>query len=91
VKSLHSAAFSARITECLTPHTLPVRALGDTAFSAGEGLVVRLHESGWLLIESEDGVYRLFEPPLADSSFLRLFRNAHFPKLQYIFIVVKAH
>jgi hypothetical protein len=28
---------------------------------------------------------------LADSSFLRLFRNAHFPKLQYIFIVVKAH
>jgi hypothetical protein len=52
VKSLHSAAFSARITECLTPHTLPVRALGDTAFSAaGEGLVVRLHESGWLLIE----------------------------------------
>jgi RHS repeat-associated protein len=51
---------------------LGVIPLDGAAFSAGEGLVVRRHESGWLLIESEDGVYRLFEPPLADSSFLRL-------------------
>jgi len=46
--------------------------LGGATFSAGEGLAVRRHGSGQLLIESEDGVYRLFEPTLTDSTRLRL-------------------
>ncbi|WP_208599911.1 DUF6531 domain-containing protein, partial [Pseudomonas agarici] len=46
--------------------------LGHAVFSAGEGLSVRRHDNGQLLIESEDGLYRLFEPTLADPSRLRL-------------------
>ncbi|WP_142348071.1 DUF6531 domain-containing protein, partial [Bacillus toyonensis] len=37
-------------------------ALGGAVFSAGEGLAVKRHDDGRLLIESEDGLYRLFEP-----------------------------
>lgn len=47
-------------------------ALGDAVFSAGEGLAVRRHTDGRVLIESEDGVYRLFEPNRVDSARLRL-------------------
>jgi RHS repeat-associated protein len=47
-------------------------ALGGAAFSAGEGLAVKRHADGRVLVESEDGVYRLFEPNLADPSLLRL-------------------
>ena len=36
--------------------------LGGAVFSAGEGLAVRRHLNGQLLIESDDGLYRLFEP-----------------------------
>ncbi|WP_416421570.1 RHS repeat-associated core domain-containing protein [Pseudomonas sp. App30] len=36
--------------------------LGGAVFSAGEGLSLRRHASGQLLIESVDGLYRLFEP-----------------------------
>ncbi len=36
--------------------------LGGAVFSAGEGLSVRRHADGQLLIESVDGLYRLFEP-----------------------------
>jgi RHS repeat-associated protein len=46
--------------------------LGGAVFSAGEGLVVRRHEDGQLLIESDDGVYRVFEPTLLDPAHLRL-------------------
>lgn len=47
-------------------------ALGDAVFSAGEGLAVKRHADGRVLIESEDGVYRLFEPNLVDPFRLRL-------------------
>lgn len=46
--------------------------LGGAVFSAGEGLAVRRHVNGQLLIESDDGLYRLFEPSPANSSHLRL-------------------
>ncbi|WP_335944875.1 RHS repeat-associated core domain-containing protein [Pseudomonas sp. G166] len=46
--------------------------LGGAVFSAGEGLAVRRHVNGQLLIESEDGLYRLFEPTPANASLLRL-------------------
>ncbi|MCW1246408.1 DUF6531 domain-containing protein [Pseudomonas sp. SAICEU22] len=46
--------------------------LGGAVFSAGEGLAVRRHASGQLLIESDDGLYRLFEPTPANPSHLRL-------------------
>lgn len=46
--------------------------LGGALFSAGEGLVVRRHLNGQLLIESDDGLYRLFEPLPTDASLLRL-------------------
>ncbi|AVE06208.1 type IV secretion protein Rhs [Pseudomonas palleroniana] len=45
--------------------------LGGAVFSAGEGLAVRRHLNGQLLIESDDGLYRLFEPS-ANPSLLRL-------------------
>lgn len=41
-------------------------------FSAGEGLSVRRHAEGQLLIESVDGIYRLFEPTPGNPSHLRL-------------------
>lgn len=46
--------------------------LGGAVFSAGEGLAVRRHCDGPLLIESDDGVYRLFEATPANPSRLRL-------------------
>jgi RHS repeat-associated protein len=46
--------------------------LGGAVFSAGEGLAVRRHANGELLIESDDGVYRLFEPIPTNPSRLRL-------------------
>ncbi|WNW12477.1 RHS repeat-associated core domain-containing protein [Pseudomonas sp. DTU_2021_1001937_2_SI_NGA_ILE_001] len=46
--------------------------LGGATFSAGEGLCVRRHASGQLLIESDDGLYRLFEPSPLDPRRLRL-------------------
>ncbi|WP_413793244.1 MULTISPECIES: RHS repeat-associated core domain-containing protein [unclassified Pseudomonas] len=46
--------------------------LGGAVFSAGEGLAVRRHVNGQLLIESADGLYRLFEPSPANPSHLRL-------------------
>ncbi|MGO4322973.1 RHS repeat-associated core domain-containing protein [Pseudomonas sp. KB_12] len=46
--------------------------LGGAVFSAGEGLAVRRHVNGQLLIESDDGLYRLFEPSPATPSHLRL-------------------
>ncbi|WP_159961082.1 RHS repeat-associated core domain-containing protein [Pseudomonas sp. R76] len=46
--------------------------LGGAVFSAGEGLAVRRHLNGQLLIESDDGMYRLFEAAPADPSRLRL-------------------
>ncbi|NVZ77917.1 RHS domain-containing protein, partial [Pseudomonas gingeri] len=46
--------------------------LGGAVFSPGEGLVVRRHGNGQLLIESDDGLYRLFEPVVAAPSLLRL-------------------
>jgi RHS repeat-associated protein len=45
--------------------------LGGAVFSAGEGLAVRRHLNGQLLIESDDGLYRLFEPS-ANAALLRL-------------------
>ncbi|MBO0492300.1 RHS repeat-associated core domain-containing protein [Pseudomonas sp. Marseille-Q1929] len=45
--------------------------LGGAVFSAGEGLAVRRHLNGQLLIESDDGLYRLFEPT-ANPARLRL-------------------
>ncbi|WP_443695912.1 DUF6531 domain-containing protein, partial [Pseudomonas sp.] len=46
--------------------------LGGAVFSAGEGLSVRRHANGQLLIESVDGLYRLFEPTPGNPSHLRL-------------------
>lgn len=46
--------------------------LGGAVFSAGEGLAVRRHVNGQLLIESDDGLYRLFEPTPGSASLLRL-------------------
>lgn len=46
--------------------------LGGAVFSSGEGLAVRRHLNGQLLIESDDGLYRLFEPSPANTSLLRL-------------------
>ena len=46
--------------------------LGGAVFSAGEGLSVRRHRNGQLLIESDDGVYRLFDATPGNSSALRL-------------------
>ncbi|MCF7543293.1 RHS repeat-associated core domain-containing protein [Pseudomonas petrae] len=43
---------------------------GSAVYSSGEGLNVRRHGNGQLLIESDDGLYRLFEP--GDGSLLRL-------------------
>ncbi|MFJ5300122.1 RHS repeat-associated core domain-containing protein [Pseudomonas sp. NPDC088368] len=47
-------------------------ALGSAVFSAGEGLAVKRHHDGRVLIESENGIYRLFEPNLVHPSRLRL-------------------
>ncbi|MGC5704391.1 RHS domain-containing protein [Pseudomonas sp. NFXW11] len=47
-------------------------ALGGAVFSPGEGLSVRRNHNGQLLIESHDGLYRLFEPLPADPARLRL-------------------
>src|SRR5471032_890424 len=44
--------------------------LGGAVFSPGDGLAVRRNGNGQLLIESDDGLYRLFEPTLADPSTL---------------------
>ncbi|RON08075.1 type IV secretion protein Rhs [Pseudomonas brassicacearum] len=46
--------------------------LGGAVFSAGEGLSVRRHRNGQLLIESTDGLYRLFDPTPGNVSLLRL-------------------
>lgn len=46
--------------------------LGGAVFSAGEGLSVRRHLNGQLLIESADGLYRLFDPAPQDATWLRL-------------------
>ncbi|CRM39875.1 RHS repeat-associated core domain-containing protein [Pseudomonas sp. 24 R 17] len=46
--------------------------LGGAVFSAGEGLSVKRHLSGQWLIESADGLYRLFDPAPQDASLLRL-------------------
>ncbi|MFL1416414.1 RHS repeat-associated core domain-containing protein [Pseudomonas fildesensis] len=46
--------------------------LGGAVFSAGEGLSVRRDTNGQLLIESVDGLYRLFEPTPGNPSHLRL-------------------
>jgi RHS repeat-associated protein len=46
--------------------------LGGAVFSAGEGLSVRRHADGQVLIESVDGLYRLFEPTPGTPSHLRL-------------------
>ncbi|WP_421424768.1 RHS repeat-associated core domain-containing protein [Pseudomonas sp. Pseu.R1] len=46
--------------------------VGEAVFSAGEGLVVRRHDDGRVLIESEDGLYRYFEPASVSHSMLRL-------------------
>ena len=46
--------------------------LGAAVFSAGEGLSVRRHAGGQLLIESVDGLYRLFEPAPGNPAHLRL-------------------
>jgi RHS repeat-associated protein len=45
---------------------------GQGTYSAGEGLSVRRHGNGQLLIESEEGLYRLLEPTQANPSRLRL-------------------
>ena len=47
-------------------------ALGSAMFSPGEGLSIRRHRNGQLLIESDDGLYRLFDPTPGTSSLLRL-------------------
>jgi RHS repeat-associated protein len=47
-------------------------ASGSAVFSAGEGLAVRRNDDGRLVIESGDGLYRLFEPTLQDPTRLRL-------------------
>jgi YD repeat-containing protein len=46
--------------------------LGGAVFSAGEGLSVRRHVNGQLLIESDSGLYRLFDATPGNSSALRL-------------------
>ena len=46
--------------------------LGAAAFSPGEGLSVRRNGNGQLLIESNNGLYRLFEPDPVQGSRLRL-------------------
>ncbi|WP_315866748.1 RHS repeat-associated core domain-containing protein [Pseudomonas sp. JV414] len=46
--------------------------LGGAVFSAGEGLSVRRHVNGQLLIESDDGLYRLFDVTPGNPSLLRL-------------------
>ena len=46
--------------------------LGGAVFSAGEGLSVRRHAGGQLLIESVDGLYRLFDPAPGNPAHLRL-------------------
>jgi YD repeat-containing protein len=46
--------------------------LGGAVFSAGEGLSVRRHANGQVLIESVDGIYRLFEPTPGNPLHLRL-------------------
>ncbi|MFJ7144576.1 RHS repeat-associated core domain-containing protein [Pseudomonas protegens] len=46
--------------------------LGGAVFSDGEGLSVRRNHDGRLLIESEDGLYRLFEPSPDRPAHLRL-------------------
>ncbi|MEA1032160.1 RHS repeat-associated core domain-containing protein [Pseudomonas sp. N-137] len=46
--------------------------LGGAVFSPGEGLSVRRHANGQLLIDSSDGLYRLFEPTPGHASLLRL-------------------
>ncbi|WP_223569265.1 RHS repeat-associated core domain-containing protein [Pseudomonas sp. BF-R-26] len=62
-------------------------ALGGAVFSAGARLSVRRHLNGQLLIESADGLYRLFEPASANPSHLRLSqlgdRNANRTYLDY--------
>ncbi|MFK3795297.1 RHS repeat-associated core domain-containing protein [Pseudomonas sp. NPDC088444] len=45
---------------------------GSAVFSAGEGLTVKRHTDGRVLIESEEGTYRLFEPTLLGAPCLRL-------------------
>ncbi|MGE8391204.1 MAG: RHS repeat-associated core domain-containing protein [Pseudomonas sp.] len=45
---------------------------GDAVFSAGEGLSVRRAHNGELLIESVDGLYRLFQPTPNNPQRLRL-------------------
>ncbi|MBD8191058.1 RHS domain-containing protein [Pseudomonas fluorescens] len=47
-------------------------ALGSAMFSPGEGLSVRRHRNGQLLIERDDGLYRLFDPTPTARSVLRL-------------------
>ncbi|WP_248804926.1 RHS repeat-associated core domain-containing protein [Pseudomonas sp. MWU13-2100] len=47
-------------------------ALGSAVFSPGEGLSVRRHGNGQLLIESDEGLYRLFEPDPCEPGRLRL-------------------
>ena len=54
------------------PIDMGVIPLGGAVFSAGEGLSVRRHSNGQLLIESVDGRYRLFEPTPGNPSHLRL-------------------
>lgn len=46
--------------------------LGGAAFSPGEALSVRRNGNGQLLIESNNGLYRLFEPHPEQESLLRL-------------------
>ena len=46
--------------------------LGGAVFSPGEGLCVRRHGNGQLLIESDDGLYRLLEPSLLNPDYLHL-------------------
>ena len=61
--------------------------LGSAMFSPGEGLSIRRHRNGQLLIESADGIYRLFESTPANVSLLRLTqlgdRNDHRIHLNY--------
>lgn len=45
---------------------------GDALFSAGEGLSIRREHNGELLIESSDGLYRLFQPTPGNAARLRL-------------------
>ncbi|NWB88969.1 RHS repeat-associated core domain-containing protein [Pseudomonas gingeri] len=45
---------------------------GSAVFSPGEGLSVRRHGNGQLLIESDEGLYRLFDPAPGEPGRLRL-------------------